>query len=202
VLVNDKAAFLKELYKTSYFMPSVTSLVVISLIFSNLYTADGYVNTLLQMLGMPYPEKGWLMEPSTALLSIMAMDVWMAVGYYMILFLSGLQTIPDELYEAAELSGASPVRKFFSITLPMLKPTLLFVLVVNTIKSFQVFIEIFVMTKGGPLNETTTLVYLVFVNAFEKSDSMGYAAAMAYILFIILIILSLVQMRLLRTRDA
>lgn len=202
VLLNSKLARFKNFLKASYFLPSITSLVVIALIFTNLYSKDGYINSILQIIGMPFPARGWLLEPSTALLSIMAMDVWMATGYYMILFLAGMQTIPNDLYDAAELSGASKSRQFFSITLPLLKPTLLFVIVINTIKSFQVFIEIYVMTKGGPMGSTTTLVYLVFENAFSKGDMMGYASAIAYILFIILIVFSLVQKKLLNTEES
>jgi multiple sugar transport system permease protein len=200
-LINSRLARFRNFFKASYFLPSVTSLVVIALIFTNLYSTDGYINTLLEMLGIPYPERGWLLEPSTALLSIMAMDVWMATGYYMILFLAGMQTISDDLYDAADLAGASKWTQFFRITLPMLKPTLLFVLVINTIKSFQVFIEVYVMTKGGPMGSTTTLVYLVFENAFKHTDMMGYASAIAYILFIILIALSLFQMKVLKTDE-
>lgn len=158
-ILNNKLIRFKEFFRASYFLPTVTSLVVISLIFTNLYARDGYINNILSMFGMPFPERGWLLDTSTALLSIMAMDVWISIGYYMILFLAGMQTISEDLYDSAKLNGASPVQQFFYITLPLIKPTLLFVLVINTIKSFQVFIEIFVMTKGGPLDSTTTLVY-------------------------------------------
>jgi multiple sugar transport system permease protein len=198
--VNSRLVRFKEFFRASYFLPSVTSLVVISLIFTNLYARDGYINALLQMLGMPYPQRGWLLEPGTALLSIMAMDVWISTGYYMVLFLAGMQSIPNDLYDSARLAGASPWQQFWRITLPMLRPTLLFVILINTIKSFQIFIEIFVMTKGGPLGATTTLVYLVFQNAFEKTDMMGYASSLAYIVFIILIVFSFVQMKLLGER--
>lgn len=202
VIMNNKFIRFKKFFRTSYFLPSVTSLVVISLIFTNMYSRDGYVNTLFAMLKLPYPGRGWLLEPSTALISVMAMDVWMSVGYYMMIFLAGLQTIPDELYEAARLSGASAYTQFTRITLPLIKPTLTFVLVINTIKSFQVFIEIFVMTKGGPLGATTTMVYLVFTNAFEKADAMGYASAIAIVLFAILLVLSFIQINLLKDRKA
>lgn len=198
VLLNHKFAKLTNFFKASYFIPSVTSMVVIALIFTNLYSKDGYINGLLDILGMPFPERGWLLEPATSLLSIMAMDVWMATGYYMILFLAGMQTIPNDLYDAADLAGASKTQQFFRITLPLLKPTLLFVIIINTIKSFQVFIEIYVMTKGGPMGSTTTLVYLVFENAFNRTDMLGYASAIAYILFIILIVISFVQKKLLK----
>jgi multiple sugar transport system permease protein len=171
------------------------------LIFTNLYARDGQLNALLGLLKLPYPERGWLLEPSTALLSVMAMDVWMSVGYYAVLFLAGLQAIPKDLYEAAELSAASAWMQFRRITLPLLKPTMMFVLVINTIKSFQVFVEIYVMTKGGPLpleGTTTTLVYEVYKNAFEKTDSLGYASAFAFVLFVFLLSLSLVQIRFFR----
>ena len=196
VMVNDVKKF-KGYFKSAFFLPSVTSLVVISLIFTNLYFKDGYLNGLLQLLGLPYAEKGFLLEPGTALFSIMAMDVWIAAGYYMILFLSGMQTISKDLYDNAKLMGASSWNQFINITLPLLKPTLLFVLIINTIKSFQVFIEIYVMTKGGPLGSTNTLVYSIFDKAFNQFDQVGYASAIAYILFVILLIMSFLQSKLL-----
>jgi multiple sugar transport system permease protein len=200
VAVDQTNGKIKELFKAAYFLPSVTSLVVVALIFKNLYSKDGYINTLMQMVGAEGQSQGWLQSVETALPSIMAMDVWIATGYYMIIILAGLQTIPKDLYEAAEISGASSWQKFKKITVPMLRPTLLFILVVNTIKSFQIFIEIYVMTKGGPLNETVTMVYLVYRDAFEKADSMGYASAVAYVLFFIILIISVVQMKLLKEK--
>lgn len=200
VMVDRTNGKLKEFFKAAYFLPSVTSLVVIALIFKNLYSKEGYINTLLQMVGMSGQSEGWLQSLDTALPAIMAMDIWIATGYYMIIVLAGLQTIPKDLYEAADISGATAWQQLKSITLPMLKPTLLFILVVNTIKSFQVFIEIYVMTKGGPLNETTTLVYQVYQNAFEMADKMGYASAVAYVLFFIILVISLMQMKLLKEK--
>ncbi len=199
--LNSRLVKFKEFFRSTYFLPSVTSMVVIALIFSNLYSGDGYINSLLKMLNMPYPTRGWLLEPTTALLSIMGMDVWMSTGYYMVLFLAGMQTIPTDLYEAADLSGATAWQKFWRITFPLLKPTLLFVLVINTIKSFQVFIEIYVMTKGGPLGSTMTMVYMVFDNAFDKMNMMGYAAALAFIIFGILLVLSIIQTTLIKKQD-
>lgn len=201
VMLNSKLTKFQSFFRATYFMPTITSLVVISLIFTNLYSKDGYINLLLKMLGLPYPEKGWLLDTSTSLISIMIMDVWISIGYYMVLVLAGLQTIPKDYYESAKLMGASSLKQFFSITLPLLKPTLIFILVINTIKSFQVFIEIFVMTKGGPLNSTMTIVYYIFQNAFEKSDMMGYASALAFILFFVLLILSYIQIKILKEKD-
>jgi len=201
VILNSKTLKLKSFFRATYFVPTVTSLVVIALIFTNLYSKDGYINFLLNLVGIPQPKKGWLLDTDTSLLSIMIMDVWISVGYYMVLVLAGLQTISDDLYDSAKLMGASAFTQFYRITLPLLKPTLLFIFVINTIKSFQVFIEIFVMTKGGPLNSTMTFVYYIFTNAFEKSDALGYGSALAFILFFILILLSYFQIKVLKTKN-
>lgn len=201
VLLNSKSLKFKSLFRATYFVPTVTSLVVIALIFTNLYSKDGYINFLFKLTGLPYPQKGWLLDTDTSLLSIMVMDIWISVGYYMVLVLAGLQTISDDLYDSARLMGASAFTQFYRITLPLLKPTLLFIFVINTIKSFQVFIEIFVMTKGGPLNSTMTFVYYIFSNAFEKSDALGYGSALAFILFFILILLSYFQIKVLKTKN-
>jgi multiple sugar transport system permease protein len=194
VLLNRNIAW-RDLYRSAYFLPSVTSIVVLSLIFTNLFAQDGYINSLLELAGLPYPQGGWLRNPTTALGAIMAMDIWIAIGYYVVLFLAALQTIPKDLYEAAELDGASAWEQFKSVTLPGLRPMLLFIIVINTIRSFQVFTEVYVMTKGGPLHSTTTLVYQVFEYAFERADMMGYASALAYVTFLLILAVSLVQFK-------
>jgi len=188
----------RTFFRAAYFMPSITTMVVIALIFSNLYARGGYIHLLAQMAGLSPPENGFLLSTKTALPAIMAMDIWMASGYYMLLFLGGLQTIPTELYEAARISGASRWQQIRHITLPMLKPVMLFVVVINSIKSFQVFVEIFVMTKGGPLNSTFTGVYFVYETGLRQFD-FGYASAAAYVLFAIIALASIVQFRFLRT---
>jgi multiple sugar transport system permease protein len=185
-------------FRSGFFVPSITSLVVIALIFTSLYQRGGYVAMLAEMVGLTVPEYGFLQDRGTALYAIMAMDVWMSVGYYMLVFLSGLKAIPDELYEAAEISGAGRVRQFFSITLPLLKPTMLFVLVINSIKSFQVFIEIFVMTKGK--FDTMTAVYFVYDRGLTTGFAFGYASAAAYILLVIIAVFSVAQFLMLRRR--
>ncbi len=199
-MLNRNIAW-KSFYRSAYFIPSVTAIVVLSLIFTNLYAHDGYINSLLRLLGLPYPKDGWLLNTGTALPAIMAMDVWIATGYYTVLLLAALQTIPKDLYEAAEIDGASRRQQFFRITLPGLRPMLLFVIVINTIRSFQIFTEVYVMTKGGPLNSTTTLVYEVYRNAFDRTDAMGYASAIAYVTFILILAVSLIQMKLLGNRE-
>jgi len=131
----------------------------------------------------------------------MAMDIWMATGYYMLLFLAALQSIPNELYEAARLDGASAWRQFRAITLPHLKPMLLFVVVLNSIKSFQIFVEVFVMTKGGPLNSTNTMVYFVYQEGLQKFN-IGYGAAAANILFAVIAIVSWLELKIIKDKTA
>jgi multiple sugar transport system permease protein len=125
----------------------------------------------------------------------MAMDVWSASGYYMVIFLAGLEAIPRELYEAAKLEGAGRWDVLLHITLPLLRPTLLFVLVVNTVRSLQIFSEVFVMTRGGPLHRTTTIVYALYEEAFYRFN-LGYASALAYLLFLITLGIAFAQMKL------
>ncbi len=184
-----------QIFRSGYFIPSITSLVVIALIFTNLYSRGGYLTMLCDLVGIPTPERGFLFSEGTALPAIMAMDVWIASGYYMLLFLAGLKSIPEEQYEAAALDGASAWSSFWTITLPQLRPMALYVILINTIKSFQVFVEIFVMTKGGPLNSTLTVVYFVYDRGLHKF-LMGYASAAAYVLFVLIMIFALIQMRL------
>jgi len=188
----------RGLFRSGFFLPSITSMVVIALIFTSFYQRGGYLSLLAQIVGVTPPEHGFLYDDSTALYSIMAMDVWMSVGYYMLIFLAGLKSIPDELYEAADVYGASAWRKFYSITLPLLKPVALYVIVINSIKSFQVFVEIFVMTKGK--FDTMTAVYFVYETGLTTQFKFGYASAAAYILFAIIAAFSALQFVLLRRR--
>lgn len=188
-------------FRSVLFLPSVTSLIVIALIFTNLYSADGYINKLLEMAGFANSDKGWLLEPDYALPAVMVMDIWISIGYYTVLFLAAMQNVPKDYYEVADLEGSSRWQVLWRITLPLIKPTILFAVVLNTIKSFQVFAEIYVMTKAGPLGRTTTLVYSVYDNAFGKADGMGYASAIAYVLFFIIALFSAVEFRMLKERE-
>jgi len=188
----------RALFRSAFFLPSITSLVVVALIFTNLYARGGYIATLANLAGVSIPAHGFLYDNATALYSIMAMDVWMSVGYYMLIFLAGLKAIPDELYEAAEINGASPIRTFWSITLPLLRPVALFVIVINSIKSFQVFVEIFVMTKGK--FDTATSVFFIYEEGLTTAFRIGYASAAAYVLFMVIALFSIAQFMLLRRR--
>jgi len=186
----------RGLFRAAYFLPSITSMVVVALIFTNLFERGGYIALLADTIGLTPPQHGFLFYKGTALYSIMGMDIWMSVGYYMLIFLAGLKAIPDELYEAAEISGASRVRQFFSITLPLLRPVALFIIVINSIKSFQVFVEIFVMTKGK--FDTSTVVYFIYDTGLQTAFRIGYASAAAYVLFFIIAIFSAIQFLVLR----
>ncbi len=187
------------LYRSGFFIPSIISIVVIAIIFKQLYAPTGLVNKLVESLGGE--GRSWLSDPRTSLLAIMAMSVWASFGYYTILFLAGLQAIPSELYEAARIDGGGFWNTLRFITVPMIRPITLFVVVINTIRSFQIFIEIFVMTRGGPLNSTLTSVFYLYDRAFYRFE-MGYASAMAYLLFIVIMTFSILQMKYLRVGRA
>jgi multiple sugar transport system permease protein len=200
IFLNGRLRF-KTFFQSVYFFPSMVSLVVVALIFTSLYGRGGYIQLLCSLVGAPYPQEGFLFSTATALAAIMAMDIWMATGYYMLLFLAALQSIPNELYEAARLDGAGAWRQFRVITLPHLKPMLLFIMVLNSIKSFQIFVEVFVMTKGGPLNSTNTMVYFVYEEGLQKFN-IGYGAAAANILFAIIAIISWLELKLIKDKTA
>jgi multiple sugar transport system permease protein len=189
---------LRTLFRSGFFVPSVVSMVVISLIWKNLYAPYGGLNALLGLVGLP--AQRWLLDHNLALAAVMVMDVWASVGYYMILYLAGLEAIPDELYEAASLDGAGFWGRVRHVTWPGLKPMTLFILVINTMRSFQIFTEVFVMTGGGPLRSTETVVLYLYDAAFHKFE-MGYASAVAYLLFAILAVFSLLELRWLRSEQ-
>ena len=199
VLINTKIPF-KRLYQAGLFLPVATSVIVIATIFTYLYAPDGLFNKLLQTANLPVPSPSWLLNTRLALPAIMLMNVWSSFGYYMVLFLAGLQTIPAELYEAAAIDGANEWEKFRHITLPQLKPIILLAVVINTIHSFQVFPEIFAMTQGGPLGATTTVVWYLYEAGFHRFN-MGQASAVGYVLFLITMCFSWVQMRLFKYEE-
>ena len=193
------AAFINEkfiasgFYKTVLFIPAITSMAIIAIIFRFLLDGDiGYVSLALRKLGISVPD--FLRDPETAMWSVVLTSVWRWVGFYMVIFLSGFNSIPDSLYEAAEIDGAGKLRQFFSISLPLLMPTISFTLITNLINSFQVFDPVYVMTKGGPMFSTEVLVYYVYYMGFNVFD-MGYASSMAFILFLIILVFTLIQLK-------
>lgn len=194
LLVNAKLTRWKALFRTIYFAPVVTTLVAVAVVFKYLYHPRfGIINIALGALHLPQPD--WLGDPHFAMPAIILLAVWKGFGYTMIIFIAGLQNIPEELYEAARLDGAGAWGQFRHVTLPMLGPTFLFVGVVVAIGQLQIFAEPYVMTQGGPLNKTLTIVMMMYQQGF-KFWRMGYAAAVAFILFLVIGAATLLQMRL------
>ncbi|HVD61106.1 MAG TPA: sugar ABC transporter permease [Gemmatimonadaceae bacterium] len=198
LLLNSKLVRFKGFFRTIYFTPFVTTLVAVAIVWRYLYhTRYGLFNYGLGKLGIAPID--WLGDPHWAMPAIILMAVWKSFGYNMLIFIAGLQAIPEELYDAAEIDGAGPFRRFFSITLPMLAPTLVFISVITMIGYFQLFAEPYVMTQGGPLRSTTSVVLLMYEEGF-RWWRMGYAAAVAFVLFIVILIATLLQFRLQKER--
>jgi multiple sugar transport system permease protein len=177
-------------FRAAIFFPATLSMVVISLVFKSLYAEQGLLNGWLEKIGIPAVH--WLQDPRLALPSIMAMDVWASVGYYAILILAARKTLPPEQLEAARLEGMRGLEIERRIVLPHVRPVILFVVLLNTVRSFQIFIEVFVLTRGGPLDSTLTLVYHLYERAFYHFE-MGYACAIAYILLALVGLILLLQ---------
>jgi len=193
LLVNAKAACLKPLFRTIYFAPVVTTLVAVSVVFRFFYHPRfGALNRALGAIGLPQID--WLGDPRWAMPAIILLAVWKNFGYNMIIFIAGLQAIPDELYEASRIDGAGAWRQFRHITLPMLGPTFLFVGIVTAIGYLQLFAEPYVMTYGGPLNKTLSAVMLMYKEGF-RWWRMGYAAAVAFLLCLVILLATAVQLR-------
>jgi len=174
----------QSLFRTLYFIPSITPMVVISLTWTVLLKNWGNI----------------VDKPATALLSIALVGIWQGAGYNMLLFLAGLSEIPDVYYDAARVDGAGPLAEFRHITLPLLRNTLIFVTIMVIIGAFQVFTQAYIMTEGGPGRSTEVLALLVFRNAFMYGGQMGFASAMAWLLFAVLFVFILIQMRVFRSR--
>lgn len=185
-------------FRTLFYMPVVAPIVVISLLFVWMYNKEfGVINYILSWFGMD--PVGWLIDTRISLFSIVIMSVWKWAGYNMLIFLSALQGIPDDLYEAAALEGITPLQKLFRIKIPLVMPSIYFVMLTSVIDAFQIFTEIYVMTGGGPGYSTYTVSYYLWSSAFKYSR-MGYACAMAVVMFVIIMIATLIQDRLMNRK--
>jgi multiple sugar transport system permease protein len=188
--------------RTFYFLPVVTPFVVVAIIWKWLYNGDfGLFNYYLLKAHLIDQPLLWLSDKNLAMPAVVLMSVWSGVGFSMIVYLAGLQGIPTELHEAAKVDGAGPLARLRYVTIPMLAPTTLFLLVMGIIGSFQVFTQIFVMTSGGPVKRTTTMVYYIYESAF-KFYEMGYASTLAFGLFALLFVFTLIQLRLYRRSNS
>lgn len=185
---------LAKVFRTAFFLPYLSSTVAVAIVWQLLYHPTmGPINTTLMSLGIENPPK-WLSSQDWAMLSVIIMSIWRSIGYYMVIYLAALQGIPPMLYEAAEIDGASPVQRFFKITLPSLSPTIFFTLIISVIHSFKVFDQVFILTEGGPGRATNVLAYVIYNESFVNYK-MGYASAMAYILFAMIMVITIIQFR-------
>lgn len=194
-LLIHAAPRFQGLFRTLYFVPNVSSLVAVAVVWAWIYNGDyGLLNNALRMAGFANPPD-WLSNTHFALLSVIFMSAWTQIGFFVVIFLAGLQGIPRQLYEAAAIDGSSAPTTLRHITLPLLSPTTFFVLVMVLINSFQVFEQAYVMTKGGPAFSTTTAVMYIYNSAFQN-QKMGYASAVSWVLFACILVVTAAQLAL------
>lgn len=193
VLVNQKIKGV-GFFRSAYYIPVVTSMVVVGVIWDWMYQDNGMLNYVMDLLGVIDQPIHWLTSTSTALIAVMLVTVWKGLGYYMVVYLAGLQSIPSDLYEAADIDGANGWQKMIRITIPLLMPSVLIVSVLSSVAAMKVFDEVYVMTGGGPLHSSETLVFYIYKEAFDKLH-MGYASAAGVILFLITLVLSILNIK-------
>ena len=189
ILINQKISF-KNTYKILIYLPVVISIVVVAIAFKWLYAPEGLLNFFVEKMGLS--PIGWLSDPKVSMISVALVTIFKGVGYYMMIYLSALMSVPKELYEAAEVDGAVGFRKHMLVTVPHIMPMIALVSTISSISALKVFVEIYVMTSGGPLNSTKTIVYYIYEKAFENLD-MGIASAGAVILLFIVMGFSIVN---------
>ncbi|HHW49653.1 MAG TPA: sugar ABC transporter permease [Clostridiaceae bacterium] len=187
----NKYVFGKNIIRLMFFLPYISNIVVVSTVWFIMYADTGPITKLIEQLGVKNPPY-WLADVKWAMPAIILMTVWMNLGYTMVIYLAGLQNIPNDLYEACEIDGANAIQKFRHITIPALSPTTFFILITSIINSFKVFGQINIMTQGGPGTSTTVLVYYIYQAAF-KFWKIGYASAISWVLFIIIFTITLIQ---------
>ncbi|WP_270526808.1 carbohydrate ABC transporter permease [Longibaculum muris] len=193
--LNDKKLKFKGFFRIAIFLPCITSLVAYSIIMKSLFANDGIMNQLLLNLNLISSPIQWVTDSLFAKILIIIAITWRWTGYNMIFYLSGMQNIDPSIYEAAEIDGASTFTKFTKITIPMLKPIILFTTITSTIGTLQLFDEVVNITGGGPANATITLSQYIYNLSFKYSPNFGYAAAVAFVIVIAIVILSIIQMK-------
>ncbi len=195
VLLNDKTLKLKGVFRTAIFLPCVTSLVAYSVIFKYLFGNDGIINLFLLKISIISEPIQWLTDPFWAKIAIIAAITWRWTGYNMIFYLSALQNVDQSIYEAAKMDGASSIQTFFKITVPMLKPIILFTSITSTIGTLQLFDEVMNITQGGPGNATMTISQYIYNLSFKYTPDFGYAATVSYAIVIMIVIFSIIQFK-------
>jgi multiple sugar transport system permease protein/raffinose/stachyose/melibiose transport system permease protein len=200
LLVNQKIRGVTA-FRVIFFIPVVTSIVVVSILWKFMYQPEGLINSFIDSITFgAWQGTAWLNDPDTALPAIIVLSIWQAVGFHMLIWLSGLQTIPEELYEAARMDGAGTWRQFKDVTWPCLRPTRIFVLITITIAALGLFVQIDVMTQGGPVDSTSTLVYHAVLTGYRQQQ-IGYGSALSLIFFVIVLVIALIQRHLTRDKD-
>ena len=195
ILVNQKLRGI-QWFRAAYYTPVVISMVVAGIAWKWLYAENGLLNQLLKQLGVQFTGGiPWLTSPSWAIFSVMAVTVWKGLGYYMVIYLAGLQSIPTDLYEAAAVDGSDGIRKHWDITIPLMKPYLVLVAVISAISATKVFEEVYIMTQGGPRNSSKTIVYYLYEQAFQNLE-MSYACTIGLVLFLVILGLSILNLKL------
>ena len=189
ILINQKIRGI-TLYKILIYFPVIVSIVVAAIAFKWLYANEGVLNYILSLVNIK--PIGWLVDTQWALFSVALVTVWKGIGYYMMIYLASLMSVPQDLYEACDIDGANFWQKHFTVTIPHIMPTIALVSTISTISAMKVFAEIYVMTKGGPLNSSKTIVYYIYERAFENLD-LGYASALAVVLLVVVMIFSLIN---------
>ncbi|MEM8832690.1 MAG: sugar ABC transporter permease [Cyanobacteria bacterium P01_G01_bin.19] len=193
IIVNQKLQGINW-FRTAYYTPVVISMVVAGIAWKALYTQNGLLNQFLQQIGFSEGVR-WLTDPNLALWSVMLVTIWKGLGYYMVIYLAGLQSISPELYEAAAIDGSDSWQKHLDITLPLMRPYLFLVGIISAISATKVFEEIYIMTQGGPRNSSKTIVYYLYEKAFQDLD-ISYACTIGLVLFLGILGLSIVNMKL------
>jgi putative chitobiose transport system permease protein len=192
ILVNQKLRGMRW-FRVAYYIPVVISMVVAGIAWKWIYQGNGLLNQLLKLLGLSQTGIDWLTDPHLAIFSVMVVTVWKGLGYYMVIYLAGLQAIPADLYEAAAIDGSDGLKKHLDITVPLMQPYILLVAVISAISATKVFEEIYVMTKGGPLNSSATIVYYLYDQAFQKLE-ISYACTIGLVMFLMILGLSLLRL--------
>ena len=192
LLLNTKVRG-QAIFRTLFYIPTITPLVVSAIIWKWVYQGDyGLLNYYLLKIGIIQEKIFWLADPDLALPALILMGIWGGTGATMVIYLAGLQSIPEEMYDSAKVDGANAWQRLLYITIPLLRPTTFFLFITGIIGAFQIFTEVYIMTNGGPLNRTTTIGYYLYINAFREFE-MGYATAMAFVLFAMIFVFTLIQ---------
>ncbi len=195
IAVNQKLMGISW-FRAAYYVPVLISMVVAGIAWKFIYAENGLLNQLLQAVHLPPVE--WLTSPSLALFSVMMVTIWKGLGYYMVIYLAGLQSIPADLYEAAAIDGVDGVAKHWDITIPLMRPYMALVAVVSAINATKVFEEVYVMTQGGPRNSSKPVVYYLYEQAFSISGNqdLSYACTIGLVLFLVILVLSIINLKL------